>query len=145
MKIPRELINGILIFIGIGGYFILMDLLHLSDIYGLRLLNIFIVMFFINRTIKANIKEGKVDYFKNVISGALTSFIGIGLSVVGLRQYILFRGGAEYIKNLGDAFLFGNDPSVTQYCIGLFFEGIASSLIAVFILMQYWKNYTKID
>lgn len=145
MKLPKELTNGILIFIGIGGYFVLMDLLKLSDIYGLRLLNIFIVLYIINRTIKSNIKEGKIDYFKNVISGALTSFIGVGLSVVGLRQYILYRGGASYIESLSDSFLFGNDPSVTQYCIGLFFEGIASSLIAVFILMQYWKNYTAID
>jgi hypothetical protein len=80
-----------------------------------------------------------------VISGGLTSFIGVALSVIGLRQYIVFKGGAEYIKSLSEAFLFGNDPSVNEYCIGLFFEGIASSIIATFILMQYWKNYTVID
>ena len=145
MKLPKELVNGILIFIGIGVYFILMDLLGLSDVYYLRILNIFIVLYFINRTIKTNIQEGKTVYFQNVISGGLTSFIGVALSVIGLRQYIVFKGGAEYIKNLSEAFIFGNNPSVNEYCIGLFFEGIASSIIATFILMQYWKNYTIID
>jgi hypothetical protein len=145
MKLRKELANGILIFFGIGIYFLAMEALGLSNVYYLRLLNIFIVLYVVNRTIKTNIEEGKTDYFQNIISGGLTSFIGVFLSCFGLREYIMIRGGAEYIKKLSDAFLFGNNPTVNEYCIGLFFEGIASSVIATFILMQYWKSHTAID
>jgi hypothetical protein len=145
MKLRKEFKNGILIFLGITLYFLAMEALKLSSVYYLRLLNIFIVLFVVNKTIQSNIEEGKVDYFQNIISGGLTSFVGVFLSVFGLRQYIMLRGGAEYIKQLSDAFLFGNNPTVNEYCIGLFFEGIASSVIATFILMQYWKSRTAVD
>lgn len=145
MKLRKELANGILIFLGIGIYFLTMEALGLSDIYYLRLLNIFIVLYVVNKTLKSNIKEGKTDYLQNIISGGLTSFIGVFMSVIGLRLYIAIKGGDAYIKNLSDVFLFGSDPSANEYCIGLFFEGIASAVIATFILMQYWKRYTLID
>lgn len=145
MKLQKEFANGILIFLGIGIYFLAMEVLGLSDIYYLRLLNIFIVLFVVNKTIKTNIKEGKKEYLPNIISGGLTSFIGVILSVIGLRIYIAIRGGDQYIKNLSDVYLFGSDPSANEYCIGLLFEGTASAVIATFILMQYWKRYTAID
>jgi len=145
MKLQKELVNGFLIFLGIGIYFLAMEALGLSDIYYLRILNIFIVLYIVNRTIKTNIQEGKTHYLKNMISGGLTSLIGVILSVIGLRIYIEIRGGDEYIKNFSDVFLFGNNPTANEYCIGLLFEGTASAVIATFILMQYWKRYTLID
>ena len=145
MKVQKEVVNGMLIALGIGIYFLIMEVLGLANVYYLRLLNIFIVLFIINRTIKTNIEEGKKDYLQNILSGGLTSFIGVFLSVIGLRIYIAIRGGDAYIKNLSEAFIFGSDPSANEYCIGLLFEGIASSVIATFILMQYWKTQTIID
>jgi hypothetical protein len=50
MSVSKEFYNGVLIFIGIGIYFLLMELLGLSDVFMLRMLNIFIVVFFLNRT-----------------------------------------------------------------------------------------------
>lgn len=64
MNISKELNNGILIFISIGIYFLFMELLGLSDVFLLRLLNIFIVVYFINKTIKSNYREGKTEYFR---------------------------------------------------------------------------------
>ena len=145
MKLRRELKNGIFVFIGIGIYFLAMDLLGLADLYYLRLLNIFIVLYFVNQTIHSNIKEGEKDYLKNVLAGALTALLGVFLSIIGLYLYINYKGGETYIHNLSDIFLTGSKPSVIQYCIGLLFEGIASSIIATFILMQYWKRYTNTD
>lgn len=141
MNISKELNNGILIFISIGIYFLLMELLGLSDVFLLRLLNIFIVVYFINKTIKSNYREGKAEYLENVISGSLTSLTGVALSVAGLLAYISMKGGNNYLANLSKNFLFGGgEPTMYQYCIGLLFEGVASSIIITFTLMQYWKD-----
>ncbi|SFB02158.1 hypothetical protein SAMN05660845_1355 [Flavobacterium swingsii] len=141
MSIPKELNNGILIFIGIGLYFLTMELLGLSDVFLLRILNIFIVIYFLNKTIKSNYNEGKTEYLENLISGTLTALIGVALSVAGLLTYISMKGGDAYLAKLSQNFLFGGGtPSVNEYCIGLFFEGIASSIIITFTLMQYWKD-----
>jgi len=125
MNLSKELHNGIMIFIGIGMYFLLMELLGLSDVFILRLLNILIVIYYVNKTIKSNYTEGKLEYLDNLISGTLTSLIG----------------GDAYLVNLSQNFLFGGgNPSMYQFCIGLLFEGIASSVIITFTLMQYWKD-----
>ncbi len=141
MNISKELNNGILIFVSIGIYFLTMELLGLSDIFILRLLNIFIVVYFLNKTIKSNYKEGKTEYLENLISGTLTSLIGVALSVAALLAYISMKGGDAYLAKLSENFLFGGgEPSMYQYCIGLLFEGTASSIIITFTLMQYWKD-----
>lgn len=143
MSLSKEVNNGIMIFIGIGIYFLSMELLGLSGVFFLRMLNILIVVYFVNKTIKSNYKEGKVEYLENLISGTLTSLIGVFLSVAGLLAYINMRGGNVYLEKLSQNFLFGGGhPSMYQYCIGLFFEGIASSIIITFTLMQYWKDRT---
>lgn len=137
----KEVNNGILIFVGIGIYFLLMELLGLSHLFLLRIFNVFIVAYFLTKTIKSNYKEGKFDYLENIISITITSLIGVFLSVAGLFVYITFKGGTAYLAKLSDNFLFGGgDPSIYQYCIGLLFEGIASSIIIAFTLMQYWKD-----
>ena len=143
MSISKELINGTLIFISIGIYFLIMELLGLSDVFYLRILNIFIVIYFLQKTIKSNYQEGKMQYLENLISGTLTSLIGVVLSVAGLMVYISMRGGDAYLAKLSANFLFGGgSPSMNQYCIGLLFEGIASSIIITFTLMQYYKDRT---
>ncbi|MEO8235365.1 MAG: hypothetical protein ABI549_08130 [Flavobacterium sp.] len=141
MTISKELNNGTLIFIGIGIYFLIMELLGLSHLFFLRMLNIVIVIYFLNKTIKSNYDEGKIDYLENLISGTLTALIGVILSVIGLLIYISIKGGDAYLAKLSQNFLFGGGtPSMNQYCIGLLFEGIASSIIITFTLMQYWKD-----
>ncbi|MGH2664604.1 hypothetical protein [Flavobacterium sp.] len=144
MNLSKEVNNGILIFISIGIYFLTMEFLGLSDIFLLRVLNIFIVVYFLNKTIKSNYHEGKTDYLPNLISGTLTSLIGVFLSVAALLIYISIKGGNAYLEKLSENFLFGaGEPSMYQYCLGLLFEGIASSIIITFTLMQYWKDTRK--
>jgi len=111
----REFINGFIIFVGIGIYFLSMEVMGLSDIFFLRLLNVFIIFYGINRTIKANIYDGQNDYLFNLTSGALTAFVGVILSIIGLNIYIHIRGGDAYIKTLSEAFLFGGSPSMPTF------------------------------
>ena len=140
MKLPRELLNGGIIFIGIGAYFLLMNAVGYADLFYLRLLNVFFVFYGVNRTIEMNIKEGKKNFVDNAISAMITSLIGVFLSIIGLIAYSYINGGDSYVKSLPETFLFGGNPSVNTYSISLLFEGIASSVIVTMLLMLYWNN-----
>jgi hypothetical protein len=143
MKIPKEFKNGFILFIGLAAYFFLMELLGLSNNHYLRVFNIFIVYYGIHRTLQANFKNGEYGYINNLMASVFTATIGVLLSVTGLVLYIYYRGGQMYLNSLSENFLFGGKPTVTEYCFGLLFEGIASALIIVFLSMQYWQGKTK--
>jgi hypothetical protein len=145
MKFKREFTNGVLIFLLIGAYFLLMELLGLSHIFYLRLLNIVFVVYGVNRTIKGNQAAGVRGYFANLIGAIMTSMIGAFLSIAGLLIYIQIRGGEAYLKNLPDRFIFGGgELTIEYYCIGLLFESAAASLAVSFCLMQYWKDKVEV-
>lgn len=140
MKLPKELYNGIIIFIGIGLYFLLMEILGLADLYYLRLLNVLFVFYGTNRTLKMNHKEGKTIFVSNAVSALLTALTGVFLSVIGLITYSYMQGGEAYLQSLSKTFLFGGDPSIMTYSISLLFEGIVSAVIISFMLMLYWDT-----
>ncbi|SDW02599.1 hypothetical protein [Flavobacterium degerlachei] len=140
MKLPKELYNGVIIFIGIGLYFILMEILGLADLYYLRLFNVLFVFYGTNRTLKMNYEEGKTVFTSNATSALLTSLIGVFLSVIGLITYSYIQGGDAYLQSLSKTFLFGGSPSIMTYSISLLFEGIVSAVIISFMLMLYWNN-----
>ncbi|MNQ30214.1 hypothetical protein D3C85_435490 [compost metagenome] len=144
MKLPKELYNGCIIFLGIGFYFLLMEALGLADLFYLRLLNILFVFYGTNRTLKSNFKEGKLIFSSNIASALLTSVTGVILSIVGLITYSFAKGGDLYVQSLSKTFLFGGNPSVMTYSISLLFEGIVSAVIVSFILILYWETrYTS--
>lgn len=140
MKLPKELSNGVIIFIGIALYFLLMEVLHLSNLFFLRLFNIVFIYYGVNRTLKANLIEGRTNFADNAISALITSLTGVFFSIMGLIAYIYSRGGDAYIKTLSESLLFVGSPSVMTYNISLLFEGIVSAVIVTFSLMLYWKK-----
>ncbi len=141
MKLSREFINGVIIFLGISLYFLLMEALGLSDQFFLRVLNLFIVIYGVNRTIKMNIAENIGGYIKNLFSAFTTAMTGAILGIIGLLIYIPYKGGQEYLNTLSKGFLFGGgSPNTPQYCIGLLFESTAASLIICFCMMQFYKS-----
>ena len=140
MKLSKELKNGLVIFIGIGIYFLTMNLLGLSKIFLLRLFNIVFIFYGVRRTIVSNLIEGNKDFLSNATSAFFTSFIGVFLSVLGLFAYSYINGGEAFIRNLSESFLFGGEPSINLYCASLFIEGIASSVIVSLLLMLYYNN-----
>ena len=140
MKLPKELINAIIIFSGISAYFLIIDFLNLSDILWLRVLNVLFVWYGVTRTLSYNVEHGKKDYAYNLLSAGATAFGGVFLAIIGLVSYIHLRGGDDYVNNLSQDLLFGGKPSANQYCIGILFEGLASALIVVFVSVQYWRS-----
>lgn len=145
MKLPKELINGFIIFIGVGIYFLLMEVLGLANLFYLRIFNFLFVFYGVNRSLKMNISEGKKRFVFNAISAMKTSIIGISLSILGILIYSYSKGGDAYVQSLSENFLFGGNPSIITYCISLLFEGIASSVIVAFLLMLYWNNRFSTD
>ncbi|WP_026706040.1 hypothetical protein [Flavobacterium soli] len=145
MKLSREFANGFIIFLGIGIYFLVLEYLGLADEFYLRVLNLFIVAFGVNRTIQMNHKDGIRGYNRHLLSAIATSMVGAVLSIGSLLAYIQFRGGENYLEQLSKGFLFGGgELTIHYYCIGLLFESIASSIIISFCLMQWWKDKIEV-
>ena len=145
MKLPKELVNGFIIFIGIGLYFLLMEFLGLADMYFLRLFNILFVFYGTNKTLKSNFAEGKTILASNAVSALFTSLSGVFLSIIGLIIYIYIKGGAIYIETLSETFFFGGNPSIITYSASLLFEGIISAVLVTFMLMLYWDTRYSSD
>jgi|CXWL01.2.fsa_nt_gi hypothetical protein len=145
MKLPKELVNGFVIFIGIGLYFLLMELLGLADMYFLRLFNVLFVFYGTNKTLRSNFAEGKTILVSNAVSALFTSLSGVFLSIAGLIIYSYIKGGDIYIESLSKTFLFGGNPSVMTYSTSLLFEGIVSAVIVTFMLMLYWDTRYSSD
>ena len=145
MRLPKEILNGSIIFIGIGIFFLLMNVFGLADLFYLRLLNVIFIFYGVNRTIEMNISQGKKEFVFNVVSAMATSLTGVFLSIVALVIYSYSKGGDAYVQSLSKTFLFGGNPSVTTYSICLLFEGMASSVIVTMLLMLYWNNRLSID
>lgn len=141
MKLSRIITNGIIIFLGIGVFFLIMEALGLSTNIYLRLINFVFVIYGINRTLRANHNDGITGYFTNLGSALLTAVFSLILSVGAFALYAEYKGGEEYLANYANAYIFGGEaPSPYQFAIGLFMEGLAASAIVSFTLMQFWKD-----
>lgn len=141
MKFSRVLINGIIIFVCIALFFLLMEVLGLSDQIYLRLINFVFVIYGINRTIKQNYDEHTYGYFTNLLSAITTGIVSLVLGMGAFIAYAVYRGEDQYLHKFAEAYIFGGgDPSIYQFVIGLGLEGAAASVIVSFALMQYWKD-----
>jgi hypothetical protein len=140
MKISKEIINGLIIFTGIGLYFFFMKLTGLEKLNYPRFLNIFIVYYGMSRTLQANKEQNLLGFGKNLFGIIQTGLIGVVLSVVGLYVYIYSNGGQPCLDHLSQGYLFGKEPTVGEYCFAVFSEGIGSIVILTFINMQLLKR-----
>lgn len=145
MKLSKEFYNGVIIFLGIGIYFLLMNVLGFSNVFYLRFFNVVFVFYGVNKTVQMNLAEGKKKFISNAVSAMITSLVGVLLSVIGLIVYSYIKGGDAYVQSLSETFLFGGNPSVMTYSICLLFEGIASSVIVTLLVMLYHNKQYPAD
>jgi hypothetical protein len=133
--------NALLIFGGILGFFLLMKILGLENVSELRFLNFGFVLWGINRAIKTNMDTNKESlYLNNFSVGIGTSVLAVGLSIIGLIIYVDFINPG-FMAVLENSAFWGQNLSLGLVVFALAIEGIASSVICSFILMQYYKNY----
>lgn len=140
MTRSTEIKNGIIIFIGMVLYFLLMDVLGLSKYYYLRILNVFIILYGLNRTIKHNLSIGKTKYITNMISCVLTGLIGTVLSLLVLMITLSLKDNGAYLTHLSDAFKMANEVTEAEYIFGLLIQAVATVVVVSLIFMQYWKT-----
>ncbi|MGQ2983449.1 hypothetical protein [Flavobacterium sp.] len=141
MKTSRILINGLIIYIGIAAFFLVMEAAGLKDQIYLRLVNFIFVIYGVNRTIKGNFKDRLNGYFANLVSGIATALTSLVLGIISFVIYAEYRGGNEYLQSFPRSYVLGGgEPEISEFIIGLALEGAAASVIVSFTLMQFWKD-----
>lgn len=135
------LINASKIYLGIVLFFFLMKFFNLEQITELRLLNFIFVFWGINSAIKKNIfTNHENEYVQNLYVGFATSFLAIILLGVSLNIYLSYIDPTLIIA-IEDLKIWGSNLNPVLITFTILIEGISSSLICTFILMQYWKKY----
>lgn len=131
---------GVLMFLLIGGFFLLVNYIGYGHITELRLVNILFVVIVSNLLARRNwIDDSGVEYVGNFLSVLTANIVNVVLCMVGFILYIsLFD--PDYISTISSGLLWNSDSSLTQVLIALFFEGMASSVVVSFTVMQYWKS-----
>jgi hypothetical protein len=128
--------NGLLIFVLIGVYFIILVLLGLTDNIFLKFINFIFVLIGVNNTLKTTSK-GSAGYLKKILAGFTTVFIGIFLSAIALLIYLNVNESSDisaYAVTLIRA------ETNFEFAGVIFIEGLTSSMMILFIMLQYWKN-----
>lgn len=133
---------GLYIYSGIALLFLVMKLFGLENVSFLRLLNVVIVVHFTTRLARIyNMRIFEKDYFGSLTSLITANIIAILLSVVSFIFYVKVIDPG-FIHHFRGGILWSNKITLSQACLALLFEGIASSAIISFITMQYWKSET---
>jgi hypothetical protein len=135
---------GLLLFGAFSVYFLLMRFAGLGHEYWLRGLNIIWLLLAIFGTIRAlknkqgSLAENFATYFRGAIR---TSFIGIGLFAIILAVYLDLID-PSFMAELQEYESFGGLISPISVSFLIFFEGMCSSLICSYIVIQLMKRKT---
>jgi uncharacterized membrane protein YcaP (DUF421 family) len=133
--------NALKIYFGIVVYFFVMKILGLENITELRLLNFLIVVWGINSAIKQNLyKNHNNTYLTNLSIGFSTSFFALLAVAFSLIFYITFINNS-LLHIMENSNIWGRNLTLGKVIFAILIEGLASSVICTFILMQYWKKY----
>jgi len=133
--------NALKIFVGIVAYFLVMKLLGLENIIELRLLNFLIVVWGINSAIKQNLhKNNNNTYLSNLSIGFSTSILAVIAVALSLIFYITFID-PKLLLIMENSMVWGKHLTLGKIVFAILIEGLASSVICTFIIMQYWKKH----
>jgi|SRR5690554_4240924 len=127
--------NGVILFIILGLYFLILDFLGLADNIFLRLLNYVFIIGILNSTLKNAVSNGE-NYLRKLFIGIATVFTGLGLGAIGLLIYLSVL--EPPIENYVDSIIAAN--SYAGLSFALFIQSLTSSIILVFIMLQFYKN-----
>lgn len=127
--------NGLILFALIVGYFLLLDALGWADNVLLMLINYVFIIAILNNTIKHSVKNGE-GYLNKLMIGVVTIFIGVSLSVITLYFYFeaLQPSLERYVLSIIPA------ENYVELSMVLFIQSFSSSIIIVFIMLQFYKN-----
>lgn len=134
------ILNALKIALSIVLYFFAMKLFDLENFSELRFLNFLFIIWGVNTAIKNNIyKNNDTFYFTNLFIGVSTAVIAVAIILISLVIYVSTIN-TGFITTLENSYLWGKNLSLPLIVFAIAIEGIASSVIGSFIIMQYWKN-----
>jgi hypothetical protein len=94
----------------------------------------------VNNAIKESIYLNKVnDYLQNLFTGLFTSIISVIFTMIAFSIYLHYID-PQFIKVVENSSLWGEKLTPSLISVAIFIEGMASSIICAFIVMQFWKN-----
>ena len=135
--------HALLITALIGGFFFLCKFFGLEDSPYLRFMNLFFVVFGVRRAIKTSIfTNNETQYTTNLGIGIQTSALAVIVSILGVIGYIELIN-PEFLSIMNSSFLIGGNLSLAEITFTLLIEGMASSVIGSFVIMQFYKNHDK--
>jgi hypothetical protein len=136
---------ALLITLLIGAFFFLSKLLGYAGNEFLRFLNLLFVLLGIHEAIKVSIfKNKETNYATNLGLGIATSALAVLFSIIGVVVYTEVIN-PEFFSTLQSSFLIGGELSMAEIIFTLALEGMASSVVGSFIIMQFYKNHDKKD
>ncbi len=129
------------VYFGIVVYFFLMKFVGLENFTELRALNFIFVIWGVNAAIKKNILvNSDTMYLSNLSIGFSTAFfavLGIAMSLIFYITFINY----DLIHVMENSSVWGNNLSLGMVVFAILIEGMASSVICSFLVMQYWKKH----
>ncbi|MDX5429030.1 MAG: hypothetical protein LPK46_11215 [Bacteroidota bacterium] len=131
---------ALFIYLGIVVFFLIMKVLGLESFTELRVFNFVIVLYGLYFLVRKNMDIHGTDYFENLFLAFRTSALSILFTIISLILYLSWIDPA-FMRVLEDSLLWGRDLSVIQVAMAIGVEGLASSFILAFMVMQYMKNY----
>lgn len=135
LKRSHAIRNGIILFAILGVYFLLLDAFGWADILFLKLINYVFIIAILNNSLKNAVKNGE-NYLGKFAVGIVTVFIATALGAISLFIYLqAFEPSLErYVSPVIAA------NSYAGLCVALFIQSLTSSIILVFIMLQFYKN-----
>jgi hypothetical protein len=129
------------IYLGIIAFFFVMKILGLENMVELRVLNFGFVIWGINTAVKMNISINLDNsYLGNLSLAFATAFFAVLAVTFSLIIYTLVYD-SSVIGIMTNSILWGKNLSLGHVVFAILIEGMASSVICSFLIMQYWKKY----
>lgn len=135
LKRSHAIRNALLLFVLLGIYFLILDALGWADNIFFRLGNYVFIFLIVNKSMKNAVRNSE-SYLNKLAIGIVTVFIAMTLGAISLFVYLnAFEPPLErYVSSIIAA------NSYSGLCFSLFIQSIASSMIIVFIMSQWYKN-----
>jgi len=135
------LIGGIMVFIGLVAYFLIMNAVGLGHNLELRALNIFIMGAGVFYSIKSIHKRNtNFDYFKGIGTGMFTAVSSSLAFAIFIFIYLL--SNPEFLQEIKDVEPFGNYLNAFLISFIIIMEGSGSGFFLSYGIMQWYKKRT---
>ncbi|WMN12761.1 DUF4199 family protein [Marivirga salinae] len=135
------LIGGIMVFVGLVVYFLIMNAIGLVHNLELRALNIFIMGAGVFYSIKSIHKKNKAfDYFKGIGTGMFTAVSSSLAFAIFIFIYLL--SNPEFLQEIKNVEPFGNYLNAFLISFIIIMEGAGSGFFLSYGVMQWYKKRT---